>query len=90
MSIADIRFSDESLKNTNANKCIKENNEATKFAKLAIEQGNVRNADNVDSKRTDQEFQEGDQVMLPTDSLVLKPGRVNKAIPKIHCTLNRG
>ncbi len=48
----------KNLKNTNANRFNKEINKATKFAKLAIEQANVRNADNVDSKRTDQEFEE--------------------------------
>ncbi len=35
-----------------------------KFAKLAIEEANVRNADIVDSKRKEDEFQIGDEVML--------------------------
>ncbi len=70
------------MKNTNASRFINEIDEATKFAKLAIEQANVRNADNVDSKRTDKEFKEGDQVMLSTDNLFLKPGRIKKLFPK--------
>ncbi len=45
LSVSDILFSDESSSGTNTDKFIKKINEATKFAKLAIEEANVRNAD---------------------------------------------
>ena len=82
LSTSDILFSDESSNSKNTDKFIEEINEATKFAKLAIEQANVRNADNVDSKRREAEFRVGDKVMLSTENLALKPGRVKKLAPK--------
>ncbi len=40
----------------NTHKFIREINEATKFAKLAIEESNLRKADIVDTRRKENEF----------------------------------
>ncbi len=82
LSFSVILFSDESWTSKNTDKFIKEINEATKFAKLAIEEANVRNADIVGSKKKEQEFQIGDEVMLSSEKIALKPGNVKKRAPK--------
>ncbi len=44
------------LNTKKTDKFIEEISQATKFAKLAIEQANVRNADNADNTRKEEEF----------------------------------
>lgn len=82
LSISDILHSDESSENKKTDKFIKNISEATKFAKLAIEQANLRNSDNLDNNKKQVEFEVGDKVMLSTRNLALKPGRIKKLSPK--------
>ncbi len=78
LSIADMRRGEESSEYEKTDNFIKKKTKATIFAKLAIEQANVRNADNANNTQKEEEFQVGDQVMLSTKNLALKPGRINK------------
>ncbi len=82
LSVYGMLFSDDSLTSKNTENFIREINEATQFPKLAIEEANVRNADIVDNKREEDGFQIVDEVMLSTENLALKPGKVKRLAPK--------
>ncbi len=74
--------SEESSEYEKTDKFIEEINQGTQFAKLAIEQAIVRNTDNADNTRKEEEFRVGDQVMLSRKNLALKQGRIKKLSPK--------
>ncbi len=54
------------------------------FSKLAIEEASVPNADIVDSKRKEDEFRIGREVMLSTENLELKPTKAKETCGKVY------
>lgn len=82
LSVSDILYSDENADNQDTKKFIEEIRDATRLAKHAIEDENIRNADNINTSRQETTFEADDLVLLSTKNLALKPGRNKKLSPK--------